>query len=297
MSKTNVFADKNFSVSLYGLPNPNYSFEFEFNNFKKSVTRYLSQLYIVDQEVIENIKHLENKNEYDHYMWDYINKATDNQKAEFFKDSGKGLYNLFKGYAKPELRKTLVKRYALMGDNLTDLYKSVIKSDKNSNILIIKQIFDDKYKIANTYFNNNIYAAELCLAGCNELSKYGLELPDQIICSPYIHNPEVSMLTSKGKTIVINPNIEIPSGYLSTDNECHVFVHAGIHCNQPALAGYNFEHLPEKFNEILSGLSKYALSQNYYHEVDAELRAKQILEGLTPEEEELLKYIEDINHV
>lgn len=291
LAKSNVFADKNFSVTLYGMDASN-AFELEFSNFKKLVTKYLSQLYIVDQEVIESVKQTSNKNEYDHYMWDYINKTTDNQKAEFFKDSGKHLYSIMKGYYDPEVRNSLVRRYTRMGDNLTNLYKSVITPDRNSNIQLIKQIFDDKYNIIETHFNNNMYAAEICLAGCNELSKAGLELPEQIICSPYIHNPEVSILTSKGKTIVINPNIEIPKGYLSTDDECHVFVHAGIHCNQPALAGYNFKRVPEEFHKTLVGLSKYALSQNFVHEVDAELRAKQILQELTPMEEELLNFIQ-----
>ena len=77
----------------------------------------------------------------------------------------------------------------------------------------------------------------------------------------------------------------------STQSPLHQFVHETVHSAQPLLFAFNIKRIPDKFKDTVDNLSIYA-SDNFTHEVHAELITKMLLEELTPEEKELKKVIE-----
>lgn len=267
------------------------------SDFKLRRNRIMNNLLhqpIIDKKGLKKLSDAPTQELFDGLLFGYVQNLTD--KAEFghidrceqvFLD----IINR-KGKSKLSEEQFFSKSTIDTYDKLAGLYKAVIEPDKDKDILIIKDILRDKYDVKEMYFNNDVMSAKNWLETAKLVSQYGLELPKRIITCPYVFAPGTNAVTSKGSLVVINPDKAVYSGIESTKHPLHTYVHETVHCNQLSLVSFSLMNIPERFKETADNISDYAKS-NFMHEVHAELKTKQILSDLSPEEKELLCYIEN----
>jgi len=174
---------------------------------------------------------------------------------------------------------------------LTNKYANIARItsrvDEKEAVLKIKQQLKDEFGIE-ACLDNSVNFAKQCLKSMKILKSNGYTLPKQIIGSSMIQGC-YSGYEKSIPTIIINTKMG-PSWTCSTESPLHYIIHETTHLNQPNLFAFNLKKIPNKLRQIADDVSIYA-SGNYAQEIDAELKTKKLLEGLSQKEKELEKFL------
>lgn len=186
----------------------------------------------------------------------------------------------------------------LRNKKYSDFLKVLTKKDRNPEVLSIKKELKEKYNVRSVYLNNNLEFAKNILESAKKLKNNNIPFPKNIIVSDFAVMPngmKYSYTIPETNTIVLNPN-QFDENLVftsSTESKLHNIVHECIHCLQPASLSFLFKDLPQQYENTVDKLSSYA-SGNNLGEIHAELMTKKVLDKLTPDETELLKYFETL---
>ncbi len=274
--------------------NQHDSFSSEFKTRRDTVVKNLSHQKLIHKKELEDMKKCKNEEEFECALFSYIAKMTEKSEFKYINDNQDVLLDIInrKGSSKLSEEQHLHKKRIETYDNLVELYKAAAVPDTDMDVLIIKDILQDKYNVDEMYFNNDPQVAMNWLDTAIYVTSYGLDMPKVIVTCPYILASGTNAATSKGSTVIINPERRSSKLGLSTNHPLHAYVHETVHCNQPDLTAFNLIKIPDKFKSTADNISEYA-KDNFMHEIHAELKTKQILSRLTPNEEKFLKYIEN----
>ena len=179
-----------------------------------------------------------------------------------------------------------------LSTELIEIFKSLSQKDTNPKILKIKETLKNHYGIKDMYFDNDINSAELFLDAMKLLKEKDFPLPDNIVINKHFPAGGIAVRLNGQSTILMNSDFESNLRESSTDSPIHKIIHEAVHCIQPNLIAFNTKHIPKIFEKTISNISEYA-EGNFAHEIYAELVAKMLIEELSPEEEILLKYLEN----
>ena len=203
-------------------------------------------------------------------------------------------------------------------DLMLEAQKILLDPNKDKRVRKIENILKTKYDFKYVYLDN-IEDAVSMLKAVKLAKENNIPLVENIIISPYIKANKAGFNIKQGNTIFINTNQGLRSviGYAnrlncekdlrdaiiassmdgtinqtSTSNSMHVFLHEFIHRENPEqLLDIT---IPESFRETVSKLGSYAEDafNKSNEEIRVELKVKQLLERLNPEEEELLNLLQ-----
>lgn len=187
-----------------------------------------------------------------------------------------------------DVEKLVYKTKVTNDQKLIRLYKDLCEKDTNPRVKNIKAQLQNM-GIKSVYLDNNIEEAIRCFQAIKLLKKQNFPLPKEIIINK--HFPCGGVALQQTQTIILKPFDECDLFNGSTDSDLHKIVHECVHLTQPNLVAFNIKSIPSEYNETIINLSNYA-ENNFAHEIHAELVTKKLIDGLTKEEEQLLKYIE-----
>ncbi len=268
------------------------SFKSQFSEKKKDFVQRFNNFELVDKKLLQQLMQTKDMTEYEWVLNDILRVVFFN----YEKDSKfeKNLWNKIKACGKTTLaqEKYCFKIMDKKNRELVELFKFLSQKDENPEVIRIKNILIQKYGLKNVSLDNNPESAKLYLEAVKLLKEKNFNLPENIIISKYFPAGGAKFRIDGQDYIIINPNPNDSLWLQSTQSPIHTFIHEVVHCAQPNLLAFNVKKIPKNFKDTIDNMSIYA-SDNFTHEVHAELITKKILDGLTSEEEKLEKYIEN----
>ena len=223
--------------------------------------------------------------------------------------------------------KALISKYGKTNIELTrkltgvmiEIHKILLNPSADRRVKNIEKFIKEKYGLQYVHLDN--YAdAKRVLQALEIAKKHNVPISEQIIVTPFMHHEKGGVNCILNNAILLNlrqekeliPKFinglddnfeckkyiqavfaEIFCNSTSTSNSLHNIIHEFVHNENPA-ARLKIK-LPEKYRSVVDKLGEYASSSfnKDNEELRTELRVKQILEYLTPEEDELLKILQD----
>lgn len=267
------------------------SFCTEFNKSKNELVSKLKDNELVDKKHLKLIANSNDQEELDESIL-YMTENLSEYNSNILLSCVDWNTALKKQKTTLAIEQRLFKFKSKQASQMAALYKVLAKKDTEPDVLKIKNELIQKYGIKNVYLDNNLEYAKLCLDSMKVLKENDFPLPEQIILSRYLPETGMSINADNKKTILLNPEQQLDTWESSTESPLHCIIHECVHCVQPDLLIFNLNKPPVRFQKTICDLSFYA-SGNYTQEVHAELVTKKLLDKLTPDEETLLKYIED----
>lgn len=256
----------------------------DFETYKKHLLNFLKQNRY-KEGFIDDIQAVENSDELRTDFYIFIDNTLgdddllNNEELDIFNKIKKNEYS-------PELDNLIQKSLIKKADQVMPIAKLFSETDTDPEILEIKKELNTKYKQNNLFFNNDIDFAESCLEAFEILDKNDIPFNGTIISIDYLSAAGISLPSSNGPCIIINPN----NWQLDEGSITKVILHEILHSLQPQSLEFNTQPIPEKFKETIAKISSYA-EDNYAHEVHCELYVKKLTRGLSREEEELFNYL------
>ena len=267
-------------------------FESEFSKKKKLFANKFKDYKLIDKKLLTELLQCKNEEEYNSAINDILRVVFYNYLGQI-SDLDKALIEKAKKHQKTTLafEQYFYNKMQKKDKEIIEIFKFLSEKDKNPEVLKVKNILTQKYGIKNVCLDNNPECAKLYLDAVKLLAQKDFPLPDNIIVSKYFPAGGLTV-NSDGQSYIILPAEVSESLWMqSTQSPLHQFVHETVHSAQPLLFAFNIKRIPDKFKDTVDNLSIYA-SDNFTHEVHAELITKMLLEELTPEEKELKKVIE-----
>lgn len=190
----------------------------------------------------------------------------------------------FEKYIKAQEEKT--------DSELCEFFLRIAAPDIKPSVLAIKDRLMKEFGIKKACLDNNISFAKKCLTGMEILKDNNLKCPNIIIGSKYIDDNCISLSTKEGSAILVGTKIDTINHIASTKSPLHAIIHESIHTLQKGFFMSRIKKL-KGFDNTVEGISLYA-SNNYLHEVHAELYTKLLLSKTNKKEKELLEYLNKI---
>lgn len=261
----------------------------DFSKEKKSLIEKLKNNKLVSKEHLQEIAQAQDKEELENSIeWMAESACRKND------DVLLNCVNWEDSVKKQKTTLTLEKHLNKIKNNqfreVLSLFKTVAHKDIDPEVVKIKNNLIQNYGLKCVCLDNNLEYSKLCLESMKVLKKKNFPLPDQIILSRYLSDNGFSANIDGRPTIFLNPETEFDSWMASTESPLHCIIHEAVHCTQPDLLVFNIKKIPSRFTETVENLSTYA-EGNFAQEVHAELVTKRLLDKLSPDEEELLKYL------
>ena len=269
-------------------PTPDDKFESEFEKEKHRIVEIFKKNNVVKQNCLEFLTDAYDKEDLENQISLVTEIATENLLNINMQDPYINWKKILKTRALPlEVQKFINKTQSTNDKKLTQLYKDLCEKDTNPRVKNIKAQLQN-LGIKNIYLDNNLEEATRCLKAMKILKEKNFPLPKEIIINKYFPFGGVAFHSSQ--TILLKPYEDDFFGG-STNSDLHKIIHECAHLTQPNLVPFNIKRIPADYQNTINNLSFYA-ENNFAHEIHAELITKMLIEGLTKEEEKLLKYIE-----
>lgn len=285
IQSTNFGTTKNVVVSH---PTPNDKFESEFEKEKTRILEIFKKNNIVKANCLEFLEDADDQEDLENQIGVVAEIATENLLNTNMQDQDIDWKKILKTRALPfEVQKFINKTQSTNDKKLTQLYKDLCEKDTNPRVKNIKTQLQNM-GIKNIYLDNNLEEATRCLKAMKILKEKNFPLPKEIIINK--HFPFGGVALSSTQTIILKPYEDV-FFRCSTNSDLHKIIHECAHLTQPNLVAFNIKRIPADYQNTINNLSFYA-KNNFAHEIHAELITKMLIEGLTKEEEKLLKYIE-----
>lgn len=262
----------------------------EFTKEKNVLIETLKNNKLVSRENLEEIAQAQDKEEMRYSIRYMVESAMERNDTLLLK-----CVNWQESLKKQKTTLALEKHLSKIKNNqfkeVLSLFKTVAQKDTDPNVVRIKNDLIQNYGLKDICLDNNYEYSKLCLESMKVLKGKNFPLPEKIILSRYIPGNGFSANIEGSPTIFLNPETEFDSWMASTKSPLHCIVHESVHCTQPDLLIFNIKKIPSKFTQTVENLSIYA-EGNFGQEIHAELVTKKLLEELSPDEKELLNYIE-----
>lgn len=264
-------------------------FESELQKEKNKVIKILKKIDTLKPKCLEFIKDAYDQDDLQCQIGVVANIVTENLLNENLQDKTINWPKILQTKKLPfEAEKLIYKTTTRNNKKLIQLYKALCEKDTNPRVKNIKAQLQNM-GVKSVYLDNNLEEAIRCFQAIKLLKKQNFPLPKEIIINK--HFPCGGVALQPTQTIILKPYDECDLFAGSTNSDKHKIIHECVHLTQPNLVAFNIKSIPSEYNETINNLSDYA-ENNFAHEIHAELVTKKLIDGLTKEEENLLKYIE-----
>ncbi len=203
---------------------------------------------------------------------------------------------------------------------ILDFQKILLKPTNDFRIKNIEKVLKKQYGMQYVHLDN-IKDAENILETAKIAVKNNIPVPNAVIVTPYLNhslkgqniigkngqrmiliNPTDDIKTIKDFVKKCKPEKEVKDAYscyqqtmlmnnYATKNPLHLYLHEFVHSEKPL--SYTGKKISKGYQDTIDKLSDYArkMFNQANEEVRTELRTKEILEGLNPDESALLNYL------
>lgn len=167
--------------------------------------------------------------------------------------------------------------------------KALHVPSKNPQVIAIENILKEQYGCKFVSLKDNEVLAKQVLRAFETASKNGVKLPQNVAVSDFMINE------TKGEnvmgTLLFNPNQSgLASEWTSTTSNFHVPLHEIMHGEHPKLFAFSLKKIPKEMMSVKNNLSGYSRTSKT-HETFTELNTKRLIDGLSPQEQELYNYL------
>lgn len=220
-----------------------------------------------------------------------------------------------------EIEQMFYEKKNLLDDCNRYLHALFSPPSRNPKVVEIERILKEKYGVDLALLANDLPNAQKILKAVETAKAKGIPIPRDFIVTNYKSNAEhLRTYDGRASSILIGsnafqnvmkkfrPNVEIPdatkdliqrwwqtTGFLnwnSTVTPEHQVMHEIMHHEHLPFLAFKRKKIPKRFAPTIDRLSGYAASKpQCAHETFTELNTKRILSELTPEEQELFKFL------
>lgn len=222
-----------------------------------------------------------------------------------------------------EIEQMFYQKKNLLDDCNRYLHALFSPPSRNPKVIEIEKILKEKYGVDLALLADDLPNAQKILKAVETAKDKGIPIPRDFIVTNYKSNAEhLRTYDGRASSILLGsnmfkiymgkhrPKVEIPdalkdlmqiwqktrgfSSWFSTTNPEHVVMHEIMHQEHLPFLAFKRKKIPKKFATTINRLSGYAASKpQCAHETFTELNTKRILSELTPEEQELFKFLSE----
>ena len=161
-------------------------------------------------------------------------------------------------------------------------------SSKKTEVIAIENILKTQYGCEFVSLKDNEIIAKQVLKAFETAKKNNAPLPKNVIVSDNMIAEGENFFNG---TILLNSKPTFfGENFMSTTSDYHAVLHEILHSSHPNLISFSNKKIPKKFMDVKHNLSTYS-STSATHETFTELNTKRMIEGLSPEEQELFNYL------
>lgn len=162
--------------------------------------------------------------------------------------------------------------------------KALHLSSTKPDVIAAENILKKEYGCKFVSLKDNEDIAKQVLKAFETAKKNKAPLPKNVIVSDNMFAEGENLFNG---TILLNSKPQAWGDmYCSTTSDYHTVLHEILHSSHPDLLSFSHMKIPKKFMDVKQNLSTYSAT-SLTHETFTELNTKRMLEGLSPEEQEL----------
>lgn len=162
--------------------------------------------------------------------------------------------------------------------------KALCLNSTKPEVIVAENILKTQYGCEFVSLKDNETIAKQVLKAFETAKKNNAPLPKNVIVSDFMTFEGENLFNG---TILLNSKpASLGENFFSTTTDYHTVLHEILHSSHPNLIAFSDKRIPKKFIDVKHNLSKYS-SVAPTHETFTELNTKRMIEGLSPEEQEL----------
>lgn len=167
--------------------------------------------------------------------------------------------------------------------------KALYTQSRNPQVIAIENILKEQYGCKFVSLKDDVDMAKRILQAFEIAKKNKVKLPKNVAISDFML-ADAAGENLKG-TLLFNRNqSDFPSGFMSTNSECHIPLHEIMHGEGVDLVSFSYKQIPKEMMPIKNSLSGYSSSAPT-HETFTELNTKRLIDGLDSQEQKLYDYL------